>query len=181
MFKTQGQEIVDVRAKMGIDRGLDKVKNEANSVGNEARCGGVEETVNAGRASPLTELGRADASGSTSIGRDPPRRPFGCLETRVQRAGPTAAVPSILAGKGRAANSAMASAWEPPVGRDEFWAQHDAGPALDASETGRFTSVYGCSKSLQECQKVPESATLRGPKLGPQGATQVEHKSMDRR
>jgi hypothetical protein len=46
----------------------------------------------------------------------------------------------------------------PLVGRDDFWARHDAGPALGASETGRFTLVYICFEFLQgsarKCQKV---------------------------
>jgi hypothetical protein len=34
-------------------------------------------------------------------------------------------------------------------GRDDFWAKHDARPPLGASEKGRFTLVYGCSKNTR--------------------------------
>ncbi len=49
----------------------------------------------------------------------------------------------------RACWPAMAAGSVPLVGRGDFWAKHDARPPLDASETGRFTPVYGCSKNTR--------------------------------
>jgi hypothetical protein len=53
---------------MGIDRGLDKVKNEANSVRNEARCGGLEGGGNAGRNWTPRSTERAGSGSGSGFG-----------------------------------------------------------------------------------------------------------------
>ncbi len=72
---------------------------------------------------------------------------------------------------------ARPSVWAGPL-RHPRWHRPRGGGGMLAAVLHRCTNAR---KSLQECQKVPRSATLRDPRLGVQGTTQVEHYSVDRR
>jgi hypothetical protein len=79
----------------------------------------------------------------------------------------------LFALSGRAGQQ-WSRALEPLVGRDDFWARHDAGPALGASETGRFTLVHRCLRFLKGSARKqiepPVAAPSRGVNLGREGS-----------